>query len=198
MMLFGWADAKSVYPPVTGQTWKRWNIYRAGGNNTGSAVSPDVGTVPGGVAHNTIYAGNEENAVRYIRSQVDTFCAGSSGATAPWDMDDARYYLSYVGTGTGLTESHNVVGYHEDRLKNYARNEIATNRRPVVIGTGWLTHYPLAWQYRYRTRPEDWDEGWFDGDDVVYEEQFYVNSGWGGTGNGWVSAGTWFAGRINP
>ena len=198
MMLFGWADAKSVYPPVTGQIWRRWNIYRAGGNNTGSAVSPDVGSVPGGVAHNTVYAGHEENAIRYIRNQVDTFCAGSSGATAPWDMDDARYYLSYVGTGTGLTESHNVVGYHEDRLKSYARNEIRYNGRPVVIGTGWLTHYPLAWQYRFRTRPEAWDEGWFDGDDVVYEEQFYVNSGWGGTGNGWVSASTWFAGRINP
>jgi hypothetical protein len=113
-------------------------------------------------------------------------------------MDGARYYLSYVGTGMGLVESHNVVGYHEDRIKADARNEIAVNKRPVILGTGFLAHYPLAWKYQYRTRPESWNEGWFDGDDVVIDEQFYVNSGWGGSGNGWVSAGTWFAGRITP
>jgi hypothetical protein len=198
MMLFGWADVKSVYPPVAGQVWRRWNAYRAGGNNTGSGTSPDVGTVLGGVAHLTNNPGHENNATLYIRSQVDTFCAGSSGATAPWDMSDARFYLSYVGTGMGMAENHNVVGYHEDRLKIVARNEIAMNGRPVVIGIGFLSHYPLAWQFRYRTRPEEWHEGWFDGDDVVIEEQFYVNSGWGGNRNGWVSAGTWFAGRVSP
>jgi hypothetical protein len=101
----------------------------------------------------------------------------------------------------GFAESHNIVGYHEDRLMNYAINEIAqstvANRRPVVIGTGWLSHYPVAYGYAVRTRPEAWDEGWFDGDDVVYQQQFYVNNGWGGQGNGWVSAGTWFAGRVS-
>jgi len=198
MMLFGWADAKSVYPPVSGQVWRRWNAYRAGGGNTGSGTAPDTTSVLGGVAHKTVNTGHEVNAINYIRTQVDTFCIGGSGATAPWDMSDARYYLSYVGTGMGMNESHNVVGYHEDRLTAIARNEIASNRRPVIIGTGWLNHYPLAWKYQYRTRPESWDEGWFDGDDVVYQEEFYVNSGWGGEGNGWVSVGTWFAGRINP
>lgn len=199
MMLFGWADAKSTYPVAsTTQVWRRWNAYRAGGTNTGSGTSADAGTVLGGIAHKTNTTGNENTAILYIRGVVGTFCVSGSGATAPWDMDGARYYLSYVGTGMGLVESHNVVGYHEDRIKADARNEIAVNKRPVILGTGFLAHYPLAWKYQYRTRPESWNEGWFDGDDVVIDEQFYVNSGWGGSGNGWVSAGTWFAGRITP
>jgi hypothetical protein len=66
-----------------------------------------------------------------------------------------------------------------------------------VIGVGWLTHYPLAWKVNYRSRPEDWHEGWFDGDDVVWDTQWYVNQGWGGSGNGWISGGIWFAGRIS-
>jgi hypothetical protein len=36
---------------------------------------------------------------------------------------------------------------------------------------------------------------WTDG---VYDRWFYVNQGWGGSGNDGVEAGTWFAGEIYP
>jgi len=35
-------------------------------------------------------------------------------------------------------------------------------------------------------------------DEAEHNRFFYVNQGWGGSGNGWVSAGTWFAGKIRP
>jgi len=35
-------------------------------------------------------------------------------------------------------------------------------------------------------------------DEAEHNRSFYVNQGWGGSGNGWVSAGTWFAGKIRP
>ena len=191
MMLFGWADYKSS---ISGSGWGRWNTYRAGGNNLGASTGT-TGVAPKAMSNDV------KTAILYIRNQVGTFCVSGSGATTPWDMNNARYYLSYVGTGMGFAESHNIVGYHEDRLMNYAINEIAqatvANRRPAVIGTGWLSHYPVAYGYAVRTRPEAWDEGWLDGDDVVYQQQFYVNNGWGGLGNGWISAGTWFAGRVS-
>jgi hypothetical protein len=35
-------------------------------------------------------------------------------------------------------------------------------------------------------------------DEVVYDRWFYVNQGWGGSGNEWIQASTWFAGSIFP
>jgi len=34
--------------------------------------------------------------------------------------------------------------------------------------------------------------------ETVYDRFFYVNQGWGGAGNDWVAASTWFAGEIHP
>jgi hypothetical protein len=197
MMLFGWVDYKSSPPPsyAAASVWpKRWNTYHAGGNNTG-ATTGNTGTAPQGMDDGV------RNAVRYIRSVVDTFCFpfSNSGATVPWKMDRAANYLSYVGTGMSLDTHYNIVGVHEDRLTRYALESLSSsNPRPVVIGIGLLAHYPLAWGVQYTTRPENWDEGWFDGDDVVWYQYWYVNEGWGGRNNGWIQTGTWFAGRVNP
>jgi len=192
MMLFGWVDYKSS---ITGSGWGRWNTYRAGGNNVGAATG-STGVAPAALSNDV------KNATLYIRNQVGTYClpTSNSALTYPWSMENARYYLNYVGTGLGFADSYNIAGYHEDRLKNYAINEI-TNRvpRPVVIGTGWLSHYPLAYKYAIQSRPTTWrDAGWWVGDDYVYNQSFYVNEGWGGRSNGWINAGTWFAGRVSP
>jgi len=192
MMLFGWADYRSS---IAGSGWSRYNAYRHTGGVYGLHALGSGSTI---VAPKTMDT-NVRNAILYIRNQVGTFCWDGSGATTPWDMDDARYYLNYVGTGMGFDTHYNVVGIHEDSIARYAMSHLthSTDRRPVVIGVGWLTHYPLAWKVNYRSRPEDWNEGWFDGDDVVWDTQWYVNQGWGGSGNGWVSGGIWFAGRIS-
>lgn len=197
MMLFGWVDYKSSPAPsyAASSVWpRRWNSYRAGGNNTGATIG-STGTAPQGMDAGV------RNAVGYIRNAVDTFCfpLSSSGATVPWKMDSAANYLHYVGTSMSLDTHYNIAGAHEDRLTRYALESLSSsNPRPVVIGTGHLAHYPLAWGVQYTTRPEGFWEGWADGDDVVWHQFWYVNQGWGGNGNGWIQTGTWFAGRVNP
>lgn len=197
MMLFGWVDYKSSPPPsyAASSGWpRRFNAYRAGGTTTGANIGSS-GTAPQSMDTGV------RNAILSIRSSVDTFCfpLSSSGATVPWKMDNAASYLSSVGTSMGLDTHYNIVGRHEDRLTRYALESLTSaNPRPVVIGTGHLSHYPLAWGIRYTTRPENWDEGWADGDDVVWYQYWYVNQGWGGNGNGWIQTGTWFAGRVFP
>ena len=142
-------------------------------------------------------------ATEYIRNQVGTFCFSGSGATYPWSMDNVRNYLTYVGTGISIDTHYNAVGYHEDSLRDYTIEHLTkanqNERRPVIIGTGWLNHYPLAWGYSWRSRPTTWrDAGWWVGDDVLYSRYFYVNNGHGGSDDGWVDASTWFAGRVSP
>ena len=69
---------------------------------------------------------------------------------------------------------------------------------PAVIGTGWLSHYPLAFGYAWqrRTIRRCFIACW---DDVVYDRCFYVNNGWGGGGSGeWINASTRFAGQLFP
>ena len=194
MMLFGWADYKSSIP---GSGVNRYYTYREGGTNTGS------GTSAGGVAPKSMYVGTAvnpglRNATLYIRGRISSVCqVTGASSTLPADMDDARYYLSYVGTGLGIDVSYSVFFYAENRIKNNTRAEIAYNHRPVVVGTGFGSHYPLAYRYAWRTRPEHWNEGINDGDDVVYSEFFYVNNGWGRGGvGGWTDAGVWYSGRL--
>ena len=189
MMLFGWYDYRSS--AAGGSTFSRWNTFREGGIAGGNASNS------AGIAPATNNAG-VETATKNIRNRIGTWCAFGSGATFPWDMSGASGYLSQMQTGLAINTHYNSVGASEGRLKRYAAEEIVHRGRPAIIGTGWLSHYPLAYKYRWYTRPEAWNEGFFDGDDVTYVEQFYVNAGWGGGGNGWVSADTWFAGRGTP
>jgi hypothetical protein len=190
MMLFGWYDYRSS--PEGGNTFNRWNTFRADGSASGS------GTRANGIAPRTNNTG-VERATTNIRDRIGTFCSfGGSGATPPWGMDRAAGYLSQMKTGLGIRVHYNAVGVHEDSLRDMVRDEIQHRGRPAIIGTGWMVHYPLAYKYRWKSRPEKFLEGWFDGNDVVYTREFYVNQGWGGGGNGWISAGTWFSGRGIP
>lgn len=136
------------------------------------------------------------NVIEEIADDVGTFCIFGQGATYPWEMSDASAY--FVGrTGTSLTTHYNALGISEGRLREYARNSIRDRDTPAVIGTGWLSHYPVAYGYAWQKRLVRkcfifcWNE-------TVYDRWFYVNQGWGGSGNGWVPAETWFAGEIYP
>ncbi len=181
-MLFGWADKQAA----SGNSYwaPRWGLYRQNGGKGANAVAPQ----------------NMDNGVRNmtweIRNDVGTWCWGNSGPTNPWNMDDASNYFS-GRTGTRLSTHYNVLGIQESRLRQYARNSIRDRNTPAIIGTGWLTHYPLAYGYAWRKRTVRkcfifcWNE-------TQYNRSFYVNQGWGGSGNGWVSGGTWFAGEIRP
>jgi hypothetical protein len=131
-----------------------------------------------------------------IRNRIGTFRLFGNGATAPWDMGGAAGYL--VGrTGTTLQTNYDSFGFSEDGLRVRARDSIVYRSTPAIIGTGWLNHYPLAYGYAWQSRTVRhcfiwcWDE-------TEYNRWFYVNQGWGGSGNGWVPASTWFDGEIYP
>jgi hypothetical protein len=185
-MLFGWADKQAA----DGNAYwtPRWGLYREGGGTGADAVAPQF------------MGASSSDGVRRItweiRAYIDTKCILGNGPTFPWDMDEARQYFTNR-TGTSLRTNYNVFGIHTSGLRERARNAIRDQGTPAIIGTGWLNHYPLAWGYAWRSRRVQacficpWKK-------TEYSRFFYVNQGWGGSGDGWVSAGTWFAGRISP
>ena len=177
-MLFGWADNQAA---LNNPYWQgRWGLYRQNGGYGADAVAPqywDTGV---------------KNMIWEIRQRINTFCAFGSGATAPWDMSGASGYL-VNRTGTALSTHYNSVGISTGGLRDRARDSIIYRNTPAIIGTGWLNHYPLAYGYRWRSRRRCFIACWTE-----YDRQFYVNQGWGGNGNGWVSASTWFAGQLWP
>jgi hypothetical protein len=179
-MLLGWADRRaSAGDPL----WSsRWGIYRQGGGYGADAVAPitqDTGI---------------DSVIREIRGYVGTFCIGASGATFPWSMGSAYRYLtgrSYVGIQTHW----NSLGIHEGWIKDWAAQSIQGRGVPAIIGTGWLSHYPMAYGYAWERRIVRTCAIWC-WDTVQYCDWFYVNQGWGGYGNEWIAASTWFAGSI--
>ncbi len=181
-MLFGWADHQAE---VGNPNWAgRQGIYRVNGGYGANADAPL--TMDAGV----------RNMTWEIRNRIGTWCAFGSGPTFPWDMSDAAGYLA-GRSYTRLFTHYNVLGIHTDGLRNRARDAIIYRHNPAIIGTGWLNHYPLAYGYAWRSRTVscEWYEFWCS-TKTEYNRSFYVNQGWGGSSNGWVSAGTWFAGEI--
>lgn len=182
-MLFGWGD----YQAGNGNTYwaPRFGLYRENGGRGANVVAPL--TQDAGI----------RNVITEIHDEVGTFCAFGSGATAPWDMPGAWRYLN-GRTGTGLRSDWNSLGIHDDSIRDRAIDSIVNRRTPAVIGTGWLSHYPLAFGYAWQQRTVRYCFI-FCWDDTVTDRCFYVNDGWGGGGAGeWIDAGTWFSGQIFP
>ncbi len=184
-MLFGWADYQASKP---GSAWAgRWGLYRQNGGRGADAVAPS--TMDQGV----------RNMVWEIRNHLGTWCnpVNDNAATFPWDMDQATGYLK-GRANVRLGTYYNSFGFTESRLRDVAKNRIRHNGVPVIIGTGWLNHYPLAWQFASRSRLVTKCFLWQCWKERQYSQFFYVNQGWGGKKDGWVPADTWFAGYILP
>ena len=181
-MLFCWGDHQA----------ENGNSYWAG--RTGLYLE-DGGRGDNDVAPLTQTSG-VENVIEEINDWVDTFCIGGSGATYPADMHEASGYLS-GRTRTTLDAHFNGAGLAETRLRDYARDSIKYRDTPAVVGVGWLVHYPLAYGYAYQERIVRYCFGWC-WDEVVYDRCFFLNQGWGGAGNEWITASTWFSGEIYP
>jgi hypothetical protein len=181
-MLFGWADHQAA---LGNPYWAgRFGIYRVNGGYGADADAPRI--MDTGV----------NNMTWEIHNRIGTWCAFGNGPTFPWDMGGASGYLA-GRSFTRLTTHYDSLGIHEDRLREYARDSIIYRHTPAVIGIGWLNHYPLAYGYAWRSRTVRSCFIWC-WDSTEYSRWFYVNEGWGGAGNGWVSAGTWFAGELAP
>lgn len=182
-ILFCWAD----YQAETGNSYwaARVGLFRECGGTGTNAVAPLTQT------------DCVENVIREIHDQVHTFCWSGQGATAPWDMGGASEYLS-GRTGTDLTTHYNSFGWCDDVLRIYAQNSIRDRGTPAVIGTGWLSHYPVAYGYAWRTRVVKKCFLWWCWYETVYDRWFIVNPGQPGGVFEWVPASTWFAGEIYP
>ncbi len=182
-MLFGWADYQAE-----NLSWSYWQprtgIYRQDGGYGTDVRAPTY--MDSGVA----------NMTWEIREHIDTWCIFGSAPTFPWDMDEATEYLKNR-TGTSLTTHYSSFGIKWSSIREHARDSILYRRTPAVIGSGWLKHYPLAYGYQWWSRQvkKCFLFCWYT---TEYNRQFWVNQGWGGNGNGWIPAGTWFAGEIYP
>jgi len=176
-MLYGWIDHRACQGDAN---WipRKW-IYRV---NAGKHPTPDA-----------CAPRNQDAGVRTmiweIRNRLGSWC--SSGATVPWDMVDGIYFLAGRSYGS-VNTYYNPVGFALSGCRTRARDHIIYKDTPAIIGTGFLSHYPLAYGYAWRSRKV----GWWIFSYTQYSRWFYVNKGWYGSGNGWVSASTWFAGRF--
>jgi hypothetical protein len=184
-MAFAWVDRRAAENhPV----WRNhWGLYREGGGLGANAVAPlgqDAGV---------------QSMTTQIRNAIGTFCAFGSGATFPWRMIDAANYVRPRATAawsmrtrydpTGLC----VLGSC-DGSRDLARDQIINRRAPAVVGTGWLSHYPLAFGYAERSKRSCF----LFICNTSYSRWFYVNNGWYGANNGWTSADVWFGGVYRP
>lgn len=179
-MLFGWGDHRAAEDDPT---WRgRWGIYRQNGGTGANAAAPlnqDAGI---------------DNITWEIRNQILTFCGFNQlGATYPASMGFAFLYL-LPRTGTTLSTNYNPLGFPLAPLRDIAKHSIINRDVPAIIGTGFFSHYPLAYGYRVRSRYINM--GFWRITD--YDHEFYVNMGWGGSSNGWVNGKTWFVGQIYP
>ena len=180
-MLFGWADHQAA---LGNPAWiSHWGIYRQNGGYGADADAP--ASMDSGV----------RNMSWELRQRIGTFCWNGLGATPPWNMWSAFWYL--VGRSPMWVDTHyNVYGIPTDDLRAYASASIMYRGTPAIIGTGWLSHYPLAYGYHWRSRTVRRCWWWYCWYETEYEQEFYVNQGWGGSGNRWIPASIWFAGQI--
>ncbi len=183
-MLICWAD----YQAAHGNSYwvNRWGLYRQDGGRYADAVAPlqqDTGV---------------ENVIRELHGQVGTYCSFGLGATNPWDMPNAWCYLD-GRSAASVQVDWNSVGWCEDWIRDRAIDSIVNRHTPAIIGTGWLTHYPLAFGYAWQTRVIRHTVLWWSWDEVVTDRQFLVNQGNGDGGVGdWIDASTWFSGQLFP
>jgi hypothetical protein len=202
-MLFGWIDNKAANDSGN-DYWKgRWGLFRMNGHD---AKAPKIWNIS-----DWRFTAIKDMTWK-IRNDIDTWCFvgdspfepwdfGNSGPTNPWDMDGVKDYV-HGRSAIRIYTKYSVAGIGWDYIRVYAQNGIAYSdegkHTPVVIGTGWLTHYPLAYGYRWRDRtfcivPS---KGW--GCVTTTDRQFFVNQGWGSDHGEWVDSDIWFAGRAFP
>ena len=82
-------------------------------------------------------------------------------------------------------------------MRDAAISSIVNRHTPAVIGTGWLSHCPMAFGYASQQPTVRHCVIWC-WNDVVTGRCFYVNEGWGGGAGDWIEARTKFVGQIYP
>lgn len=170
-MLFGWVDRRAG----AGQAaWvNHWGIYRVNGGFGANVVAPlaqDAGV---------------DNMTWEIRNQIGTYCCGTGGCTAVGNMIKAADYVRPRATASWrMTTKYDPTGLcwfgSCDPARVMARDQIVYRQAPALLATS--THYPMAYGYAERSKQSCFL--WWCSTDV--SRWFYVNQGWGGTGNDWI------------
>jgi len=183
-MEFGWVDQRAAEGH-----WRwanHWGLYRVNGGLGSNAVAPNP--MDTGV----------RNMTWEIRGYLGTYCSDGGGATRFTRMIDAyRYVQPRATAGWRMRTRYDPTGLCWfgacNGARDLARDQIVNYRAPAIIGAN--NHYPMAYGYAWQKKTSCW---WFICS-TSYNRWFYVNQGWGGSGNGWVD---WddvaFAGVYRP
>jgi hypothetical protein len=95
----------------------------------------------------------------------------SQTPTLPWKMYLGAYWAPHRGEGISIKISSGVP-YFSWGPRNLAKHSISVMHWPAIVGTGFYSHYPLAYGYAYREYHWAW---------ITWktEELWLVNNGWG-------------------
>lgn len=171
-MIFGWVDRRAAE-----NHWRwinHWGIYRINGGLGANAVAPlpmDTGV---------------RNMTWEIRNRMGTYCSGSGGATSFSRMIDAIEYVRPRATAAAVMTTR----YDPTKLcwfgacndaRNLAKDSIVVRQTPAIVG--YNNHYAMAYGYAHRSKTSCF-LFWCSTD---WSRWFYVNQGWGGSGNDWIN-----------
>ena len=110
---------------------------------------------------------------------VHTMCVGDQGATTPWSMAEVKRWVSARAPNVTVEQRYNFLMTPDPAIRD-ATVDVLCDGRPAIVGIGSLFggdgHYPIA-------------KGYSNG-------KFELEMGWGGDGNGWYDANTWYVGTI--
>lgn len=165
-MVFAWFDRN--------KSWDWW-LYRQGGGTGANVVAPLV--MDAGV----------RNMTWQMRNQMGTFCSGSGGATYYTRMIDAyKYVQPRAASGWQMKTRYDPTGLCWfgacNGARDLARNAILGGI-PAILGEN--NHFPMAYGFAQQTRTSCFL--WWCSTD--YNQWFWVNQGWGGSGNAWINNG---------
>jgi hypothetical protein len=183
-MVFGWVDHRAE---ENHWRWKNhWGIYRQNGGYGTNVKAPN----------------NLDTGIRNmsweLRNRLGTYCSGSGGATKFTSMINAWRYLPGRATaGWRMRTRYDPTGLCWfgacNNARNLAREQIVNYRAPAILGCH--NHYPMAYGYAWRSKRSCFL--WVCS--TTYSRWFWVNQGWGGSGNTWIN---WddvkFAGTYRP
>ncbi len=157
------------------KSWDWW-LYRQNGSVSGAnVVAPWV--MDTGV----------RNMTWEIRNYMGTFCSGSGGATYFTRMIDAyKYVQPRAQSGWQMKTRYDPTGLCWFGACNGARDlarGAIQGGIPAILGEN--NHFPMAYGFAEQTRQSCFL--WWCSTD--YNRWFWVNQGWGGSGNAWISEG---------
>lgn len=137
----------------------------------------------------TPYTNNSDvhHCIRRTFDLTGCWCTAINGqaATNPWQMDEGDAYAAERGESIDASISW-CVPLTSHIPRRLAQDGIRNQGRPAIVGTGFFSHYPVAYAYRFR-RYRSWGITWWT------QTQWKVYQGWGHSHCEWVDSTTcWF------